>query len=123
MQKGDNILSFDYSKKNSNNTDEEQNTEESKSESCCNVDTSILGEMNNGEDSLADSPETRDIIKEVEIINQQMRDQRAYQKTKLWHQQSAEDKDFDQANQLIEITERLTRIEEKLDDIAKMLKL
>ena len=107
-----------------NNT-KDKHIEKSRSDSC-HVDDPMLGGVDNSE--AQDKPleyvvEDRDIIKEVESLNQQMRDQHVYQKTKYWHQQSSEINGFDQSEQLREITERLTRIEEKLDGIDKKLQL
>ena len=66
--------------------------------------------------------QNRDIIKEMEHINQQIRDQPAYQKTIYWHQQASGIKDADQADQFRQIMECLSRLEEKLDCVVTMLK-
>ena len=66
--------------------------------------------------------QNRDIIKEMEHINQQIRDQPAYQKTIYWHQQASGIKDADQTDQFRQIMECLSRIEEKLDSMETMLK-
>ena len=68
-----------------------------------------------------DLQQSRDIIKEMELIHQQTRDQNAYQKTTSWHQQSADSQVLDQADQLEQIIQQLNRIEEKLDSLERML--
>lgn len=70
-----------------------------------------------------DMQQSRDILKEIANINQQAREQNAYQKTINWHQQSADAQVPGQAGQFEKIIERLDRIEEKLDSLVKMLKL
>ena len=67
-----------------------------------------------------DINQNRDIIKEVANINQQA--QNAYQKTTNWHQQPADAQVPGQADQLKQIIQRIDRIEEKIDNLGKMLK-
>ena len=67
-----------------------------------------------------DRHQNRDIIKEVANLNQQA--QNAYKKTTNWHQQPAPAHVPDQADQLRQIIQRIDRIEEKIDNLGKMLK-
>ena len=70
-----------------------------------------------------DNNPDRDIVQEVASINQQIHGQPpAYKKTKYWHQQSSGIQDSGRVDQFGQITEHLTRIEEKLDGIEKILK-
>lgn len=66
--------------------------------------------------------QNRDILKEIASINQLARDQHAYKKTTNWHQQSADPQVPGQADQLRQIIQHLEKIEEKIDNLAEMLK-
>ena len=66
----------------------------------------------------------KDIIKEVQELNQIIKDPnyQTYSKTTYWHQQSVDTENMNQEIFLKEITEILVRIEDKLVQIESLLK-
>jgi rubredoxin len=84
------------------------------------IKTNVIETLNTGERHRANT----DAIKELRNINQQMADSKysVYKKSTYWHQQTSGTPDSNMIDMLIQVSERLGKIEAKLDSIENTLK-